>query len=55
MKKDSRNLSAVPDLPADDPVGTMDRFTDGLKRVLASPKIDIHKKTTTRKARKRKH
>lgn len=26
------------DVPADDPVGTMGRFNDGLKRVLNAPK-----------------
>lgn len=28
----------VPHLPADDPVGTMDRFTAGLRKVLAAQK-----------------
>jgi len=28
----------VPDVPADNPVGTMARFADGLRRVLAVPK-----------------
>ena len=30
----------VPDVPADDPVGTMNRFAEGLRRVLAAPKIN---------------
>ena len=30
LKKPSRNSDAV-DVPADDPVGTLDRFTDGLQ------------------------
>jgi hypothetical protein len=37
LKKASRK-NAVVDVPADNPVGTMDRFTDGLRRVLAAPK-----------------
>ena len=39
LKKGSRNSSAdVPDVPADNPVGTMRRFMTGLERVLAAPK-----------------
>lgn len=38
-KKPSRKSRAVVDVPADNPEGTMDRFTDGLKRVVnAHPK-----------------
>ena len=39
LKQDSRNSNAdAPDVTADDPVGTMERFTDGLKRVLGASK-----------------
>ena len=37
LKKASRNNDAV-DVPADNPTGTLDRFTEGLRRVLAAPK-----------------
>jgi hypothetical protein len=37
-KKTLAKNSAHVDVTADDPVGTMDRFTEGLKRVLAAPK-----------------
>jgi hypothetical protein len=38
LKKPNRNSDAV-DVPADNPVGTMDRFTEGLKRVLAAKRV----------------
>lgn len=41
LKKPSRNSPEVNDVPADDPVGTMDRFADGLKRVLTVPKSRV--------------
>ena len=37
-KRTRKDKEAPPDVRADDPVGTMNRFTDGLKRVLAKPK-----------------
>jgi hypothetical protein len=37
LKKPNRNSDVV-DVPADNPVGTMDRFTQGLRRVLSAPK-----------------
>jgi hypothetical protein len=37
LKKATRNKGAV-DVPADDPAHTMERFTDGLRRVLTAPK-----------------
>jgi hypothetical protein len=49
LKKADRKNDVV-DVPADDPVGTMDRFTVGLKKVLAVPK---HHKTATRQKRKK--
>lgn len=38
MTTKPHKLKSPPDVPADNPVGTMDRFTKGLKRVLAAPK-----------------
>jgi len=50
-KKPAHNSDAVPDVPADNPKGTMDRFTHGLRRVLAvgkpttpPPKLRTHKR-----------
>jgi hypothetical protein len=45
LRKASRNSNAVgKDVPADNPVGTMDRFNEGLKRVLSvQKKATIHK------------
>jgi len=37
LKKASRKNDAA-DMPADNPAGTMDRFADGLRRVLTAPK-----------------
>jgi len=37
LKKASRNKDVV-DVPADNPVGTMERFNDGLRRVLSQKK-----------------
>jgi hypothetical protein len=34
--KSSHNKDGVKDVPADNPVGTMARFADGLKRVLTA-------------------
>jgi len=38
LKKATRKSAEVVDVPADDPVGTMDRFKAGLRRVLAAEK-----------------
>ena len=46
------NFHAV-NVPADDPVGTMDRFTDGLKRVLAAPKVEVRVKSRRGKRKRR--
>ena len=43
LKKASRNKDAV-NVPADNPVGTMDRFTNGLRRVLAVGKTAMPRK-----------
>ena len=44
LKKATRKNDAVPDVPADDPVGTMDRFTQGLRKVLSAPKKHVKKR-----------
>jgi hypothetical protein len=36
LKKPNRKNAEVVDVPADDPVGTMERFQRGLQKVLAS-------------------
>jgi hypothetical protein len=40
LKKGSRNANPV-DVPADNPRGTMDRFADGLRTVLAADKSAV--------------
>jgi hypothetical protein len=58
LKKAFRKNAEVPDVPADDPVGTMDRFTDGLRRVLATPKERLSRRFITNRqaaARRKKH
>jgi hypothetical protein len=47
----SSRASSKVDVPADNPEGTMERFNDGLRRVLASPKL--MPKVTRRKRKKR--
>jgi hypothetical protein len=37
------------DVPADNPEGTMDRFRDGLRRVLAAPKPSVSMRSTKRR------
>jgi len=51
QSKNASRKNDVADVPADNPVGAMDRFTDGLRRVLAAPKERI---TTHQRRRKRK-
>jgi hypothetical protein len=46
---DTKKQKQVVDVPADDPVGTMDRFTQGLRRVLAVPKTVIIKRPVKRR------
>jgi hypothetical protein len=46
-------LHQAKDVPADNPEGTMERFTEGLRRILIGPKPS-HRKNGTRKDR-RKH
>jgi len=38
LKKPSHKNAEVVDVPADDPVGTMDCFTAGLRRIIQTPK-----------------
>jgi hypothetical protein len=40
LKKPSRKNAAVPDVPADNPEGTMDRFRHGLRRVLSARSLE---------------
>jgi hypothetical protein len=51
LKKPSRKSPEARDVPADDPAGTMDRFTDGLRRVLSVPKARQPAKIAKRKTR----
>jgi hypothetical protein len=51
LKKASRKSRAAVDVPADNPTGTMERFTDGLRRVLSAPKR-FAAKPPPKKARK---
>jgi hypothetical protein len=46
-KKDSFNSRAA-DVPADDPVGTIERFTAGLKRVLTAEKRSARETSATK-------
>jgi hypothetical protein len=54
LKKAGRKDDAV-DVPADNPDGTMDRFTEGLRRVLAAPKpaATLSRKKSKRRRRRR--
>ena len=52
LKKASRKSAEVRDVPADDPVGTMERFTSGLKRVLTAPKTAPQTKSHLKKRRR---
>jgi hypothetical protein len=52
-KSTSRKNVEVKDVPADNPVGTMDRFADGLRHVLAAPKAI--RRRPSRTPRKQKH
>jgi hypothetical protein len=53
LKRASRknDEDRVPDVPADNPEGTMDRFTAGLKKVLGAHKPTLTKPPPKRKAR----
>jgi hypothetical protein len=49
MSKPQSVKRAVVDVPADDPAGTMQRFTDGLRRVLSVRKTTAHRAKRKRK------
>ena len=51
LKKASRKSDVV-DVPADDPQGTMDRFTAGLRRVLTAEKPPVGPVVKPRKRRR---
>jgi hypothetical protein len=44
MKKASRNKDEVVDVRADDPEHAMEHFNDGLRRVLAAPKLPLKRR-----------
>lgn len=46
LKKVSRKSAEANDVRADDPTHAMERFTDGLRRVLAKPKHAGQKRKT---------
>jgi hypothetical protein len=57
LRKPTRNSRAdddVPDVAADDPVGTMDRFRMGLRRVLDAPKVVDMRQQPKPRRKKRK-
>ena len=49
LKKRSRNSDEVVDVRADDPEHAMERFNDGLRRVLAAPKPPPKRKRAKRR------
>jgi hypothetical protein len=55
LKKPNRKSDEddAPDVPADNPVGTMARFSEGLKRVLAVPKPRKYSQTARHRPRKK--
>lgn len=55
LKKASRKSAEVKDVPADDPAGTMDRFRDGLLRVLNIKKSDTKPQRPRKKQRNLRH
>jgi hypothetical protein len=50
MRKALSTDPTVVDVSADNPEGTMDRFRDGLRRVLAVRKADVRREVTHRTA-----
>jgi hypothetical protein len=50
--KPNRRVTTVVDVPADNPVGTMERFNDGLRRVLSAPKTPLKIRPARNKRRK---
>ena len=49
-KPHTKETKSARDVPADNPEGTMDRFRDGLRRVLAVRKVDVRRDVTHRPA-----
>jgi len=52
MRHTTKNKTAVKDVPADNPEGTLDRMAEALKRVIAVPKSAITKKGSAHQQRK---
>ena len=52
MLKKPNPKTAVVDVPADNPEGTLDRFTDGLRRVMDATKMPQSKHKPRRKRRR---
>ena len=50
-KRASPNYREVRGVPADDPAGTMERFTAGLRKVLTAPRLRRQRRIKTRKHR----
>jgi hypothetical protein len=48
--KPSKHAADAPDVPADNPEGTMDRFREGLRRVLTVRKVDVRREPAHRPA-----
>ena len=55
LKNVSRSSNVAVDVPADNPVGTMERFERGLRQVLSTPKPSTAKPRRARRRAKRKH
>jgi hypothetical protein len=49
-KPHKKDTNSAPDVPADNPDGTMERFRDGLRRVLTVRKVDVRREPTHRPA-----
>jgi hypothetical protein len=56
LRKRTRNFHEDdgPDVPADNPVGTMDRFMDGLRRVLSAPKTTAKSNPPPRRKKRKR-
>jgi hypothetical protein len=49
-KPHKKDTNSVPDVPVDNPEGTMDRFREGLRRVLTVRKVDVRREVAHRPA-----
>jgi hypothetical protein len=47
-KPHKTDTNSAPDVPADNPEGTMERFQDGLRRVLTVRKVDVRREVAHR-------